>query len=465
MMPLWLLILCTCCPVSTHLPEDRGNITVPAAGNALLPCGSAPPPPFTLRWLMEEAENDTRGALTVTSEGLEFHSSSLMVIKQASREDSGSYSCSVDNKTENYVITRVQRTGVQNLGVDPENETLLSCEAPRNWTHLSWYRGGQVILEERRGRGASRSHVTLVGSETYLLITSVTPEDAGVYHCHQNGLNSSVRLVVTQRTGLEMFFSERYWIIVAVALSYLAFCGAVMSFFVCTRRGKSKQQPVARFYKVSSVARNLYTNAANQMQDTERKPADGTYQNVAGISLKRRSKECYSDCSSFMENSSGDNYEIADEENTQDGASYLEPNATAEDQISDGGCYEIPDGEDVEDGEHYENASEAMKETSEGSQSYEDMMGSMRAPNTNHVGEEREEDTDSYENMQTPAYPHSQSTHGKERPAATENRGKVFFDGPTELLVDQYQPINKLRQEDGDFYLSFEKQKIFAGAE
>ncbi|XP_063285097.1 uncharacterized protein LOC134570996 [Pelobates fuscus] len=215
-----------------------------------------------------------------------------------------------------------------------------------------------------------------------------------------------------------------------------------MSIYMCERRKRrSQKNQKARFYKASSATRNLYMDSPNPVQDADVKPADTMYLNFTELSVKEIKKDRNSAASSFLDPS-------------VDGDSYLEPNDIEVDHVS-------------EEEEEYENAKEEIKDPSDGSQSYEDMMGStgIRTEEEQIHTEAQEEDADSYENMQAPVY--AQANHSTvslnkaEDLSPTREDSKVAEKLAAILASWNRSPTTQdLTQENGDFYLSYESHRL-----
>ncbi|XP_073504742.1 B-lymphocyte antigen CD19 isoform X4 [Phyllobates terribilis] len=252
--------------------------------------------------------------------------------------------------------------------------------------------------------------------DTNNLTLQLAPDNtSGNYSCsvddaHLSELNDVVKEWITCRApmnwtkmqwsrGWQLFLEGRYWIIVVVALSSALLCLLLVGGFVSIkRRRRVRRRAKSSFFKMSSAARNLYTESISPETDVAHKDQDFTYQNVSPSKVV--GDDYYSDKGSFL---------------SLGGDSYLEPMAEGGDQASDAsGCYEDPtedpdDPEDSIDGDCYENTNEEIKDGSEGSQSYEDMKGSIcvrtKAEGPADEGTTQDEaDADSYENMQTPLY-------------------------------------------------------------
>ncbi|XP_075422564.1 B-lymphocyte antigen CD19 isoform X2 [Ascaphus truei] len=483
---LLLLFLCLCSPSSPQISEDPKTVTVHAAGYALLPCGEVDYP-LKLKWQMEGERDDTWVTLEAKPVIREFQTPLLLIFRNLSLGDTGIYTCSADNRSLNSYILNITGRGSPSLTFGPEGEVFLRCRAPESWTSLSWAKNSEDMLRVRRGQGAGRFHVTLSEGKSELYITSVTPEDAGTYLCTQGGRRESVELNVTELMGYEglshitgwhTFVTDRHWIIVVVTLCYLVFCAALTGCYLHRRRERTEKKKTHISFVKVSTARNLYT--LSQVEGTAPKPQELTYQNLTEITPKGNHCDSCSNKSSFLDQSEGED-------------SYLEPNVeedheyVEEDHESDGGCYEnandeIEDKESSEDGDCYENASEEIKEGSIGdninifgvylcgSQSYEDMKGSVYLKTKEALTPDetaaQEEDADSYENMQTPIFyvanrsVDSLKAAGEQPTLGPEERSlsRSLTQSP---ICRQPQQINTdLRQENGDFYLSFEGCRV-----
>ncbi|OCT57507.1 B-lymphocyte antigen CD19-like isoform X2 [Xenopus laevis] len=343
------------------------------------------------------------------------------------------YSCFSNGSTSHIylqVLSSPSETPTsQKLEFDIGDMVALSCNVTHNWTQISWLRDSQPILSVERGIGAMLHQAAFIKGVPYLVIPSATLRDVGMYHCFANKLESRIWLNVGSslptHTGMEMFLKGRYWIIVAVAVAYMGFCSLITICYMLWRQKEEadSREAQSRFYKVSTVKRNVYFGSRSPKQDTDPKAMEMEYQNMTQMSPKGRDSDCYSDKSSFLGPS-------------EDGGSYLEPNV-GDTNLSDGDSYENADQEldaeeSSEDGECYENASEEMKFESERSQSYEDMEGSLYLKKRNGVSQDEnkleEEDADSYENMETPVYalPHQSSMNNEK--TAEEQPPEIYDD-------------------------------------
>ncbi|XP_075422571.1 B-lymphocyte antigen CD19 isoform X8 [Ascaphus truei] len=429
---LLLLFLCLCSPSSPQISEDPKTVTVHAAGYALLPCGEVDYP-LKLKWQMEGERDDTWVTLEAKPVIREFQTPLLLIFRNLSLGDTGIYTCSADNRSLNSYILNITGRGSPSLTFGPEGEVFLRCRAPESWTSLSWAKNSEDMLRVRRGQGAGRFHVTLSEGKSELYITSVTPEDAGTYLCTQGGRRESVELNVTELMGYEglshitgwhTFVTDRHWIIVVVTLCYLVFCAALTGCYLHRRRERTEKKKTHISFVKVSTARNLYT--LSQVEGTAPKPQELTYQNLTEITPKGNHCDSCSNKSSFL------------------------------DQSEDGDCYE--------------NASEEIKEGSIGSQSYEDMKGSVYLKTKEALTPDetaaQEEDADSYENMQTPIFyvanrsVDSLKAAGEQPTLGPEERSlsRSLTQSP---ICRQPQQINTdLRQENGDFYLSFEGCRV-----
>eukprot|EP00079_Xenopus_tropicalis_P013388 XP_002941751.3 PREDICTED: B-lymphocyte antigen CD19 [Xenopus tropicalis] len=346
--------------------------------------------------------------------------------------DQGWYSCSLNGSTS-YTYLQVLNSSaeaptLQNQEFAIGESLALSCNLTHNWTKISWFRDSQPILSVERGTGAMLHQAALIQGVPYLLIPSASRQDLGMYHCFGDGMESRIWLNVTPPlptpTGMEMFLKGSYWIIVAVAVAYVGFCSVITICYMLwsQKEEAGSREAESRFYKVSTLKRNVYFGSRDHNQETDPKAVEMDYQNVAQMPPKECGSDCFSDKSSFLGPS-------------EDGDSYLEPNV-GDPNLSDGVSYENADQElsaadSSEDGECYENASEETKHGSGGSQSYEDMKGSFYVKKKGGDSQEESklegEDADSYENMETPVYalPHQSST-SNEKPA--EGRVAAMYD-------------------------------------
>ncbi|XP_075035172.1 uncharacterized protein LOC142097330 isoform X2 [Mixophyes fleayi] len=441
---LVLLVLCFCITSSIQIPEDARTISEPAGGNIALPCGHFSSKPIPVKFKLEMGSHQSWMTLEVKSLilKLETLAPSLLLPANANRSRAHIYSCSVDNRKTSEHTRGTERN---NVTFDPGKDEWVFCNATKNWTSLSWSRDGDVIAVVKRGR--CPLNIEVVGNGTSLYVTNITQQDSGNYSCsHEGWQNVTCSWVDLQNaaTGFQLFMEERYWIIVATALSYLLLCLMIISVYMYTRRKRrAKKQVKVGFFK-ASTARNLYVDSLTQDPDVNQKPQELTYQNVSLTLPKNVNGNSFSDKSSFSDQSF-------------DGGSYLQPDEG--DQISNGDGYEntIPEVHVTEgslDGDCYENAGEEIKDVSEGrscvtgSVSYEDMQGPIAIRTRN------EEDGDSYENMESTLYalPH-QSLKSLNKSIEEQSVDRA----PCQR---QWNGTTELKQQNGDFYLSYESNKL-----
>ncbi|XP_066433980.1 B-lymphocyte antigen CD19 [Eleutherodactylus coqui] len=419
--------------------------------------------------------------MTPTILMLDTYIPSIVPAPSDGEDTSANYSCSVDHMASStYTVIPTERREVPEEVMDiwsrwsskegsgedipymfsnESNEMeWIACRAPLNWTLLQWFRGGKMIAMVQRSE--VRLNVVFERDNLSFSITSFIED--GKYSCCDEvmikKLNWTCRwpTLPQSMTGWQRFVEERYWIIVVVALSSELFCLLIMGGFISMKRRKRvRRQAKSRFFKASTAARNVYTNSINQETDVGLKDQEFTYENVSVTLSKAVSDDCYSNKSSFLSDGAG---------------SYLEPTPEGGDQVSDGGCYEntTQDGDDHEDsldGECYENANEKIKDGSEGSQSYEDMKGSIcirmktEAPPEEKITQD--EDADSYENMQTPLYSQANRFFNPQhKPTEDQPEGRKASVADPAAHQQPWQASTELQEEDGDFYLSYETNKL-----
>ncbi|XP_056389709.1 B-lymphocyte antigen CD19 isoform X2 [Hyla sarda] len=446
---LLLLVLCLGITCSAQNPGHPGIITVHAEGSTSLPCGSytTSPVPLMLKLQMEENSNGSWVVVGMTPIilKLDTNNPSLLLTSSGYKDTS----CSVDNMTSHVSLIGRTDNGLRNMMTSvPDQMEWITCHAPQNWTLLQWSRGGEIIAMVQRAEIVL--NVLVERNASSFLITSTIRNYTGNYCCLEEPTIKKLNVTCRWWThksaiGWQRFIDARYWIIVVVALSSSLMSLMLLGCFVSMkRRRRARRQARSRFFKVSTAARNLYKDSIPQDTDIAHKDQDFTYQNVSLSPTKALTDDRFSDKSSFL---------------SLGGDSYLEPIADGVDQVSDGGCYEnaTQDRDDREgslDGGCYENANEEIKEGSIGSQSYEDMKGSIcirtktEAPPTEGITQD--EDADSYENMQAPLYSQldrscNRSTEDQTEPPAHQTPWKV--------------PI-ELQKQNGDFYFSYENNKL-----
>lgn len=397
---LLLLVLCLCITSSAQSPDHTGIWTVYAEGNISVPCGSysGSPASLILKVQMEEYSNDSWVVVGMTPIILMVDTFGPSLITSKDNNSSSNYSCSADNTTSHtFLIDFKGILALKNISASvSEGKEWVGCQASKNWTLLQWYRDGEKIAVVRRPK--TLLNVMGVRDESSFYYTSIIVGDTPVIKM----LNITCEWLHDNATGWQRFVKEKYWIIVVVALSSALLCVMLMGSFVSMkRRRRLRRQAKSRFLKVSTAARNLYTDSNSPVTDVAHKDQDLTYQNVSVPLSKVAGDDCYSDKSSYL---------------SMGGDSYLEPTTEGGDEVSDGGCYEnpTPDQDDQNDcggsldGDCYENINEEIRDGSEGSQSYEDMKGSIPIQTKTEAppdeGITQDEDADSYENMQTPLY-------------------------------------------------------------
>ncbi|XP_073504740.1 B-lymphocyte antigen CD19 isoform X2 [Phyllobates terribilis] len=451
---LLLLVLYLGITCSAKNPDYSRIIPVTAEGSTSLPCRhrSSDPVPLVLKLKMEEHSNHSWVVVAMTPIILMLDTNNL-TLQLAPDNTSGNYSCSVDDAHLSELNDVVKEW--------------ITCRAPMNWTKMQWSRGNEVIAMAHRAR--AQLNVKVMRQGPSFIITSIINKDSGGACCHNNRtikvLNATCQWSPPHgnATGWQLFLEGRYWIIVVVALSSALLCLLLVGGFVSIkRRRRVRRRAKSSFFKMSSAARNLYTESISPETDVAHKDQDFTYQNVSPSKVV--GDDYYSDKGSFL---------------SLGGDSYLEPMAEGGDQASDAsGCYEDPtedpdDPEDSIDGDCYENTNEEIKDGSEGSQSYEDMKGSIcvrtKAEGPADEGTTQDEaDADSYENMQTPLYsqpnwvlhpPHKSSedqtegTKGNLSEPATHQPQKVSTGLPQKVSTG-------LQEQNGDFYISYETNRL-----
>ncbi|XP_053550377.1 B-lymphocyte antigen CD19 [Bombina bombina] len=469
---LLIFILCLFSPSRPHISEDPKVVTVPIAGNALLPCGEADLP-LNVNFQLEGKNNTwLKLEANYTTQDLDFILPNLLMLQNQSLEDYGNFSCFANNQTK---LTNE----AYNYTKDTDNVVFISCPDPQDWTSLSWMKNLEVIMTFKRGSTANRLHMGLYKGKLYLFIPTVTTDDAGIYICIQ-GDNQTTRVMLNitgylelshNRTGFEIFLNDGYWIISAVSLGYLAFCSTIMGCYMHVRQKlRTRREAKNRFFRVNT-ARNLYTNSLlSQIQGTNVKLTEITYQNCTEVIQKEVDNDHYSDKSSFMDESLGEaSYLEPDKDKLSQGeASYLEPD---KDKLSQGESYENANQETVDEvsleDEDYENANEEIKDGSEGSQSYEDMKGSIYLKPTPNETDEQGEDADSYENMDAAIF--SNPNHSLDSLKKTPEVLPADVCQEKSLSCRLKEAINshhqermgtELTQENGDFYMPYDGRKV-----
>ncbi|XP_069590941.1 B-lymphocyte antigen CD19 isoform X3 [Ranitomeya imitator] len=429
---LLLLVLYLGIPCSAENPDHSGIITVPAEGSTFLPCGhhSSAPVPLVLKLQMEERSNGSWVLLGMTPIILMLDTN-VLTVRLAPDNTSSNYSCSADDAPGDAHLSDSE--------LDDVEEQRIACRAPRTWTRVQWSRGDEVIaMVQRAGPQLS---VKVMRKGPSFIITSIIDEDSG-------GSNMTKMLNATCRwspphgnaTGWQLFLKERYWIVMAVASSSALLGLLLAGGFVSIRhRRRARRRAKNSFFKMSSAARNLYADSISPQTDVAHKDQDFTYQNVSPSKVVG-------------------------------GDSYLEPMAEGGDQASvASGCYEDPtkdrdDHEDCIDGDCYENTNEEIKDGSEGSQSYEDMKGSIcvraKAEGPADEGATRDEaDADSYENMETPLYSQPDCVRPPHKFSEDQNEGRTA--NLADSTTHQPQKVSmELQEQDGDFYISYETHRL-----
>ncbi|XP_069838303.1 B-lymphocyte antigen CD19 isoform X2 [Dendropsophus ebraccatus] len=483
-MLLLLLILSLCSTCSAHNPGHTGIPTVLAEGSSSIPCGfyTASPIPLMVKLQMEESNNNSWMVVGMAPTILMLNTKFPIILLTSN--DNKNISCSVDNMT-----SQADRLG-EGFWINytmSEDQEWFFCNVSTNWSLLQWSRGGEVIAMVERAE--IELNVLVVRSNDSFIIHSLNEKVAEKCSCLNESviktLNVTCQWLPPQNTstGWKPFIERKYWIIVVVVSSstllYVMLLGCIVSMKL---RRRARRRAKSRFFKVSTAARNLYTNT--QETDVVHKDQEFTYQNVSLSPTKVVNEDCFSDKSSFL---------------SVGGDSYLEPMADGVDQVSDGDCYESPteDQDDHEgslDGDCYENADEEIKDGSVGaasetcityvrgwtvliynnvsvlicssrvlgSQSYEDMKGSISVTEASpDEGITQDEDADSYENMQTPL--DSQSDHPcNPQPIPTEDQTEGRGASLVEAAAHHYpwKVASELQEQNGDFYLSYETNKL-----
>lgn len=429
---LALLLFCFCSANLVQTLEDSGIVPVPAEGNFSLPCDRySKLIPLKVKVVVEKSKNSSWVKLELNSMSVELNTSGPSLTLSETVNSLHKISCSAYNKEEQMSLERDPE--LNNETFDPGKNKSIFCNASDQWMTLKWFQQGHLIAMVTRAGRNINIQVVREGPSSISITTVVSPDSEN----HKPGRSrrttqkktvKKVLLSCEAVTGLQIFFEEKYWIIVAAVLGYILFCLAVMwGYMIIRRRREAEKQrrAKARFFKVST-ARNLYTESINQEPANWKQ--DGMYQNFS--LTKDTSCDHFSNKSSFLDPS-------------EDGDSYLEPMSPEEaDQISD-------------DGDCYENANEQLKEGSIGSLSYEDMNGPKNGQSPT-PGNNCEEDADSYENMQTPIYSQlnrSVNSLGHDIEDGIEQTGPNMAD----ISLKQQWPLStELNQQDGDFYLSYQ---------
>ncbi|XP_071975742.1 B-lymphocyte antigen CD19 isoform X1 [Engystomops pustulosus] len=446
-----LLVLCLQITCSSLQPDYTGITTAPAQGSASVPCGSDPsrPAPLVLKLQMEEYSNDSWVVVGMTPIVLRLNTSAPSLLVAPNDNTASNYSCTVDTSSNTYLTSH--------RGNGMNTNEMIDCHCPHNWTLLRWSRGNVGIATVHRA--VNQLHVLVERRDSSFSITSIIEDEAGNYSCLDEPtikrLNATCHWSPPyNRRDWDWIPKENNWIIIVVAPSCALLCLLLVGCFLFIKRRRRARRPAhSRFFKVSTASRNLYTNSMTPETDVTNKDQDFTYQNVS--LSKVTSDDHYSDKSSFL---------------SMGGDSYLEPIAEAGDQVSDAGdCYENPSEEpddhvDSLDGDCYENTNEEIKDGSEGSQSYEDMKGSICVHTKTEASPEegitQDEDADSYENMQTPLYtqlnrlinPPNKSTED------LEGRKASLTDPPNHQ--NPWKVSTQLQEQNGDFYLSYEANNL-----
>ncbi|KAM5151734.1 B-lymphocyte antigen CD19 [Mantella aurantiaca] len=428
-----LLLFCICSANFVQSLEDSGIITISAEGltcisllgNVSLPCDHSKLIPLKVKILVEKDRNQSWVELELNSVFVELNTTGpfLSLLRNSSQK----YSCATYGSTQ---PERQERDEPDNVTFDPGKHEFIFCNATGEWMSLTWSQQDRPIAMVTRGDTRINIRVERKGPSS-ISITSIVSPDPDNYP--PDGIKKTALLSCKVATGFQKFMEDKYWIIAVAALGYVLFCVTVTcGYMAIRRRRRAEKQRNARFFKVST-ARNLYMESTNQEPANWKK--DEMYQNFSPA--KDNICDRISNKSSFLDVSEG-------------GDSYLEPMSPEEaDQISD-------------DGDCYENANEEKKEGSIGStesQSYEDMNGPKNGP---PLTPEKtcEEDADSYENMQAPVY--SQLNRSVNSLSHAIEDG-VQQTGPdmADISPQQQWPTNiELKQQNGDFYLSYQVTNI-----
>ncbi|XP_039191239.1 B-lymphocyte antigen CD19 isoform X4 [Crotalus tigris] len=295
-----------------------------------------------------------------------------------------------------------------------------SCDAPvhRNWTDgtLLWIQHDSpdqnIVLINMTIRRSIRYSLDMNASLVSLILPRVTLEDAGNYSCHWKNQTCHFHLEVIAKTVVQ------YWMIWSVALGYMIVClGSVFCFLTLRQvnRARRKQKKLMShngrryFYAKRNKRSNRIMVCPGNDDVTEQVDA---YENVRP------------------------------DVGAQRGQKLLQKGKI------------LPNTLKMEDDEHYENAQEEVKsgdvtlndlrlqlaldihkdrqdggsEPSTGSQSYEEMNGSL-CPTASklfhlHTNTSNEEDADSYENMESPTSLNSRregilDPHGESSPSGS----------------------------------------------
>ncbi|KAJ7313895.1 hypothetical protein JRQ81_005678 [Phrynocephalus forsythii] len=343
---------------------------------------------------------------------------------------------------------------------------LFPCDAPTssNWTEgsLHWIRHNlmsrkETVLMNITIRRSSRFGLSMRSNAIFLIIPSVMSKDAGTYTCQGKNQKHSFQLEVTAKSN--WILGDQHWIIWTVALGCTVVCvSSVLCFWWLKRVAHAhKKQMKKRIHggryfdakrKKGHVSNGIPLPPAKQ-DATD----DFSYENViqdmgprSGRQLLQKGKilpnhvnmedeEEYEnpDSETELKSDDGDNYENTQEEMKQEDV-ILNGDQLYENKTQEGPKILTQDLLDEADGENYENLEnetsfssgaarliaglrlqldldpqvdkqDGSSEASTGSQSYEEMNGSLSPSAMKsllHPNTSNEEDGDSYENMESP---------------------------------------------------------------
>ncbi|XP_054850056.1 B-lymphocyte antigen CD19 [Eublepharis macularius] len=290
-----------------------------------------------------------------------------------------------------------------------------------------------------------------------LLLPSVTSRDAGNYTCHWKNQSQHFQLEVSAKSGTPQavwqHFGKQHWIIWSVALGYLAAClGSLFCFlrfkraFHARREKKQLREPARRkfFHAQRNKAPGPDGILLPAMNGDGKEQMDAfSYENILPNMSSRGGQQSLQKANTLpaagkMEDDDDEEYEHPDSEieqksDDEDNYENAQEEVKQEDVVSnDGSSYENSKKERCgSDGDNYENVEEEIvlspgaarliaglrlqlaldpqvdkqdggSEASTGSQSYEEMNGTLSPTTSKGLQTSNEEDGDSYENMESP---------------------------------------------------------------
>ncbi|XP_045562626.1 uncharacterized protein isoform X3 [Salmo salar] len=215
-------------PTRLQITQGPDNITVAIETEASMRCAVRGFPPPTVQWFKDSHLIVNNSALSLQNKG------QLLVFKNVSEDDEGSYHCEARNKRETvrsqtaFLLPAVMGwTFVQqptNKAVKMGESVTLVCRPPysRPPTTVSWFKNNRLL--------APKTHFTVRPSGD-LIFHSVYDTDSGVYFCRASNVHlnrsvtsraarltvlasPSVRLwppVVTVPVGAQVVFQCQVW--------------------------------------------------------------------------------------------------------------------------------------------------------------------------------------------------------------------------------------------------------------